>query len=197
MTLPDNTVQVTFTGTPVAPNARPLTGVVILTLLTSVTGDADVIPTVVRARLVNGTWSTALLTTTDDSTYPNGWTYQVDQLIDGMPYVSETYYLSHTDAVDGVINIDTLTPITAPDGRSPYATRADLDALSSRLSATFVQYSLATVWGPMPHNLGYIPSITIIDSTNEVIEGFTIVSIDANNATVSFNPAISGRALFS
>lgn len=196
MSVPANTVLVTLQGTPVAPNNKPVTGSVNITLLTSVvTGPNEVVPQVVRAQLFNGTWSTALLTTTDDTTFPNGWTYQVDSWFKGLPYTRAVYYIKDTDAVNGVIDINTLTPITTPDGRSKYATMADFDALLARLFATIPQFTAATTW-TLNHNLGYVPSVRVKDSSGNFVTPAS-QQVDENTAVLTFGTAISGVAYFS
>ena len=55
------------------------------------------------------------------------------------------------------------------------------------------QLAPALVWN-VGHNLGFIPSITVLDMTNTVIDA-SITHTDENNATVTLTTAITGMVL--
>ncbi len=55
----------------------------------------------------------------------------------------------------------------------------------------FVQAVAATVWN-INHNLNKKPSIKIVDSTDEVIEGEEVY-VDENNIIVTFSALITGK----
>jgi hypothetical protein len=63
------------------------------------------------------------------------------------------------------------------------------------LRYTHIQGAALASW-TITHNLGYVPSITIIDSGGNEVEG-NIVYNDLNVATVSFTSEISGSAYLS
>lgn len=54
------------------------------------------------------------------------------------------------------------------------------------------QSSASAVW-EIQHNLDKYPSVTIVDSGNNVVIG-EVVYIDKNNVRVTFNAAFSGKA---
>lgn len=56
----------------------------------------------------------------------------------------------------------------------------------------FVQSVAATVWN-INHNLNKKPSIKIVDSTDEVIEGEEVYT-DENNIILTFSALITGKA---
>jgi len=47
------------------------------------------------------------------------------------------------------------------------------------------------------HNLGFIPSITVVDSAGSVVEGSYDYSANGSTVTVSFNGATTGKAYLS
>lgn len=52
----------------------------------------------------------------------------------------------------------------------------------------------ATTWN-VTHNLNKFPSVSIINSIDEVVYGL-ITYVDANNITLQFSASFSGRAFF-
>lgn len=46
------------------------------------------------------------------------------------------------------------------------------------------------------HNLGYHPNVTVVDSAEEKVEG-DLQFVDANNLTLTFSGAFSGKAYLS
>jgi hypothetical protein len=95
----------------------------------------------------------------------------------------------------GPKDIATITPSSVPVTTAVYATMADLEALQARVFYTYVQFANSDTW-TIAHNLGYIPSVTVIDSTNEEVIG-DVTHVDSNNVIISFSQPISGRANFS
>ncbi len=57
------------------------------------------------------------------------------------------------------------------------------------------QYLPVAVW-MINHNLNYFPHVTVVDSTNEVVNG-TVSYIDGNNLKIEFVAAFSGYVLLS
>jgi hypothetical protein len=64
-------------------------------------------------------------------------------------------------------------------------------------SAAYVhsQISSASTW-TITHNLGYFPSVTVVDSSNNVVVG-DVTYISDNVVTVSFNATFGGKAYLS
>lgn len=60
------------------------------------------------------------------------------------------------------------------------------------LHYTYVQAVASALW-TIAHNLGKFPSITVVDTSGNVVEGAP-VEIDANNCSIAFNSAFSGTA---
>jgi hypothetical protein len=56
-----------------------------------------------------------------------------------------------------------------------------------------IQGGVAAVWN-VNHNLGFMPSVTILDSSDIVIDG-VIQHLDDNNLTITLTSAQSGTAL--
>ena len=57
---------------------------------------------------------------------------------------------------------------------------------------THSQGTAATVWN-VTHNLGKYPSVTVLDSAREEIEG-QVDHLDVNHLNISFSGAVSGSA---
>jgi len=60
---------------------------------------------------------------------------------------------------------------------------------------TFEQAVPATTWGPIVHNLNKFPSITVEDSSGNVVYGAETY-INDNTVEINFNSAFSGKAHF-
>lgn len=60
---------------------------------------------------------------------------------------------------------------------------------------THIQSSPSTTWN-VTHNLGFFPSVTVVDSANEKVEG-EVQYIDTNTLTISFSSGFSGNAYLS
>ena len=57
---------------------------------------------------------------------------------------------------------------------------------------TFTQSSAAATWS-IQHNLEKFPSVTVIDSANNIVYGNTTYT-DENNLTINFSAPFSGKA---
>lgn len=60
------------------------------------------------------------------------------------------------------------------------------------LNATHVQASAAAVWA-VTHGLGKRPSVTVVDSAGDPVEGL-VAYTNANSLTITFSAALSGSA---
>lgn len=56
-----------------------------------------------------------------------------------------------------------------------------------------IQSAPSTFW-PIAHLLGYFPHVTVIVDDVDVSDGVVVTHIDENNATVSADVAIAGKA---
>lgn len=64
-------------------------------------------------------------------------------------------------------------------------------ASASGESYIHVQNTPADIWSIL-HNLGRYPSVTVIDTANNTVEG-SITYIDANNINIAFSSGFSGK----
>ena len=74
-------------------------------------------------------------------------------------------------------------------------TAAELDEFASGSGDKFYPYEQmapATTWS-INHNLGKFPSVTVVDSAGTVVGG-DVTYNDANNVTLTFTAAFSGKA---
>lgn len=60
------------------------------------------------------------------------------------------------------------------------------------LNYVHTQSSASSLWS-VAHNLGKFPSVTVIDSGNNVVFG-DVVYVDLNNITISFSAGFGGKA---
>lgn len=61
--------------------------------------------------------------------------------------------------------------------------------------ATYIyEQGIASATWEIQHNLDRYPTITVVDSANNVIEIFDTQYIDKNNVIIRFNAAFSGKA---
>lgn len=58
---------------------------------------------------------------------------------------------------------------------------------------THTQTTPSTFW-PISHNLGFQPNVAVIVGGVDVSDGVVVAHIDDNNASVTANAAISGKA---
>jgi hypothetical protein len=66
---------------------------------------------------------------------------------------------------------------------------------TARVAYTHNQGSASNSW-TIPHNLGFFPNVTTIDSAGNIVEG-EIAYTNSNSLTVSFSSAFSGKAYLS
>lgn len=62
-------------------------------------------------------------------------------------------------------------------------------------SYTHIQGVASAVWN-INHGLGFFPNVTVVDSTNREVVG-DVQYVDANNVTLTFAGAFSGKAYLS
>jgi len=107
------------------------------------------------------------------------------------------YHSYNIIAPNNVTEADiTSVPSTAPNAPvSQYATVGALNGVADRLFHHHVQSSAADVWH-IVHALGYNPNVTVIDSTEEVVQA-DIAYPTVTEVTVTFALPSSGRALLS
>lgn len=67
-----------------------------------------------------------------------------------------------------------------------------IQGISGTSGYNHTQGSSSTVW-TIPHNLGYIPSVEIIDSAGSEVEG-DVHHNDLNNTTIILTDSMSGKA---
>lgn len=77
----------------------------------------------------------------------------------------------------------------------PPGPKGDPGALGGDAFYTHVQGTPASVWN-VTHNLGKKPAVTVVDSTDRVVEGQKDY-VDSNNLTLTFVGAFSGKAYMS
>ena len=65
----------------------------------------------------------------------------------------------------------------------------------ARVSYAHTQGAASSSW-VIPHNLGFFPNVTTIDSAGNIVEG-EIAYTNSNSLTVSFSSAFSGKAYLS
>jgi len=71
-------------------------------------------------------------------------------------------------------------------------TKKTLTDIEQAIYFNFTQGSASDTWA-IAHNLGYYPSVTVIDSLGREIEG-DIHYLDVNNITIYFTAAFAGQA---
>jgi hypothetical protein len=59
-----------------------------------------------------------------------------------------------------------------------------------------IQGTAASVW-TIPHNLGFNPNVTVIDSSGTIYEGEIAYNNNRNSLTVTFTASFSGKAYLS
>ncbi len=69
---------------------------------------------------------------------------------------------------------------------------SDIGSLDRRSNKTHNQDIANSLW-TISHNMGKFPSVTIIDSSGDEVEG-DVKHIDINNLTISFSSAFTGKA---
>lgn len=194
MPTPTGTVAITLVGTYVD-GTKPRKGKLVFTLITPPpVGVEPYVATSQTAILdaTDGTFSIDLLTTTDDVTFPDGWVWQVEQ------YWSDGFYekfnIALLHSMVSPVDISSLTPVGV-SGVSKYATKADVSAVTAKLFAQMLQVTAATVW-TFDHNLGYYPTITVVDDQNNAVAA-QVNYATINQVIITLGRAMSGRAFAS
>lgn len=63
------------------------------------------------------------------------------------------------------------------------------------LTFHYVQGVAAATWGPIAHNLGKFPSVSVVTSAGDEVEG-EVHYVDVNHVTLLFAASFSGDAYF-
>jgi len=95
--------------------------------------------------------------------------------------------------IEPLIKVNEAASMSCPETPSNVCTIIDLEALLCK-TGTYIhtQYVPLTVW-VIIHNLGRFPSVTVVDTLNQVVVG-NIVYNNANMLTITFNSAFAGYA---
>jgi hypothetical protein len=95
--------------------------------------------------------------------------------------------------IEPLIKVNEAASMSCPETPSNVCTIIDLEALLCK-SGTYIhtQYVPLTVW-VITHNLGRFPSVTVVDTLNQVVVG-DIVYNSPNMLTITFNSAFAGYA---
>ncbi len=70
--------------------------------------------------------------------------------------------------------------------------KGDKTSFDYKLAFVYEQAVAANVW-EIAHNLNREPSVTVVDTANNVVVGY-VTYIDKNNIVVTFNAAFKGKA---
>ena len=81
------------------------------------------------------------------------------------------------------------------DGSTAWNSLSYTKVDTNQVSYTHNQSAASSSWS-IAHNLGYYPTIQIFDSGSNLVEG-AVSHTDANNLTVTFSAALSGKAYLS
>jgi hypothetical protein len=97
-------------------------------------------------------------------------------------------------SLDGpVINVvEATVGLQGPAGPQGPAGLPGVSPTGADLHYTHVQGSASAIW-VVAHGLGKRPSVTVVDSAGDPVEG-TVAYADANNLTITFSAAFSGEA---
>ncbi len=97
-----------------------------------------------------------------------------------------------------VVNGDSINVVEAsvglqgPPGPRGFTGAPGVSPAGADLHATHVQASAADLW-LVAHNLGKRPSVTVVDSAGDPVEGMVSYT-DSSNLTITFSAAFSGEA---
>lgn len=100
--------------------------------------------------------------------------------------------------VNGVTALDQLTDVNVPNPQEGQALiREGGRWIAKTFTATdasfeYIQASAAAVW-TVTHNLNKYPSVTIVDSANDEVEG-NVNHVSKTQLTITFSAAFSGKA---
>lgn len=81
------------------------------------------------------------------------------------------------------------------DGSTAWNSLGYVSVDKSQVSYTHNQSAASNTWS-IAHNLNYFPTVQIFDSGSNLVEG-AVSHTDANNITITFSAAISGKAYLS
>lgn len=215
---------ITVTGTYLLPTGAPASGSVSFTL-TAPMRDASTDVTITPQEQVvalssSGSISINLYANDDDTTQPDGVTYEVNERLNETGY-NKYFFTLNSNSPNGIFNLADVVPNTEPIVTYNYATKEYVDSSNSATNTTFTptseitsttvqgaieevrakskyvhtQASPATTWA-VAHNLKFFPNVAIVDSALSHVMG-EVTYTDENNLTVSFTSAFSGKAFLS
>jgi hypothetical protein len=96
----------------------------------------------------------------------------------------------------GEVGVETDTfLIKVGDGSTAWNSLAYVSVDKSQVSYTHTQGATSNTWS-IAHNLDFYPTVQIFDSASNLVEG-AVSHTDANNLTLTFSAAISGKAYLS
>ena len=81
------------------------------------------------------------------------------------------------------------------DGTTAWNSLAYVSVDKTQVSYEHTQSSTSNTWS-IAHNLDFYPTVQIFDSASNLVEG-AVSHTDANNITITFSAAISGKAYLS
>lgn len=213
-------------GTYLLPTGAPASGSVSFTL-TAPMRDASTDITITPQEQVvalspSGSISINLYANDDDTTQPDGVTYEVNERLNETGY-NKYFFTLNSNSPGGTFDISDVVPNTEPIVTYNYATKEYVDSRlgttandiiftpTSEITSTTVQGAIeevrakskyvhtqaspATTWS-ITHNLKFYPNVSIVDSALSHVMG-EVTYINENNLTVSFTSAFSGKAFLS
>lgn len=216
---------ISVTGQYLLPTGSPASGSVSFTL-TAPMRDASTNITVTPQEQVvaldnSGSISINLYANDDDTTQPDGVTYEVNERLNETGY--NKYFITiNKDSPEGIYDLADVVPNYEPITTYNYATKEYVDTRlagadtieftpTSEITATNVQDAIeqvrelsryvhtqavaSTTW-TINHNLKMYPSVTVVDSAESHVMGQVIYS-SLNSVTVEFTSAFSGKAYLS
>jgi hypothetical protein len=212
------------TGTYLLPTGAPASGSVSFTL-TAPMRDASTDITITPQEQVvtlspSGSISINLYANDDETTQPDGVTYEVNERLNETGY-NKYFFTLNSNSPDGTFDISDVVPNNDPIVTFNYATKEYVDSRNSAGELTFIptseitsttiqgaieevrakskfvhtQASPSTTW-TVAHNLKFFPNVAIVDSALSHVMG-EVTYTDENNLTVSFTSAFSGKAFLS
>lgn len=215
---------ITVTGTYLLPTGEPASGSVSFTL-TAPMRDASTDVTITPQEQVvalssSGSISINLYANDDNTTQPDGVTYEVNERLNETGY-NKYFFTLNSNSPNGLFNLADVVPNTEPIVTYNYATKEYVDSRTSAENLTFAptseitsttiqtaieevrakskfvhtQASPSTTWA-IAHNLKFFPNVAIVDSALSHVMG-EVTYTDENNLTVSFTSAFSGKAFLS
>lgn len=216
---------ITVTGQYLLPTGDPASGSVSFTL-TAPMRDASTNITIAPQEQVvaldaSGSIAINLYANDDDTTQPDGVTYEVNERIRETGY-NKYFVTINKDSPDGIYDLADVVPNYEPITTYNYATKEYVDTVAftgseipfipnAEITATNVQDAIeqvrelsryvhnqaspSTTW-TINHNLKMYPSVTVVDTGGSHVMGQTIYP-SLNTVTVEFTSAFSGKAYLS